>query len=341
MSVSTETRAAIERIVLAAKKIASDASLIDPLVQSTGLSKAGVELALSEHLETDPTSEEIDRLIASATPTSCVHVILSANVFTAALRAIACARAAAPKVSVQLSSREPVFARRLIEAIADPAIFAANHDALDDLDEGEAHVYGRAETIEKIRARVKPTVRVRAHGPGIGVAVVSEKDSIAHAAETIARDVVPFDQRGCLSPRVVFVVGDFSRAEEFAMQLDVSLGTLAKKIPRGAVTSEEAAESARFLETMRFVGSAWSRHDSAVSLSKTCVVPPAGRHVHVAALEKLDAFGEIVKPIESYVTTVGTTDVTIPRFFGHSVRISDFGSMQKPPFDGPVDLRVI
>jgi hypothetical protein len=341
MSASTETRAAIRRIVLAAKKIASDVSIVDPLAQSTGLSRPGVQLALSQHLETDPSDDEIDRLMARATATSQVHVILSANVFTGALRALACARAAAPKVTVQLSSREPVFAQKLIEAIADPAIFIANHDALENLTQGELHVYGRAETIEEVRARVKSEVLVRAHGPGIGIAIVTKKDSIASAAMSIARDVVPFDQRGCLSPRIVFVVGEFSRAEDLSERLGASLTTLGEKIPRGALIADEAAESARFLETMRFVGTANVGRGHVVSLSKTCVVPPAGRHVHVASIETADAFVEIVKPIASYVTAVGTSDVTIGRFFSHSVRISDFGKMQKPPFDGPVDLREI
>jgi len=170
---------------------------------------------------------------------------------------------------------------------------------------------------------------------------VSKEDSIASAADGIARDVVPFDQRGCLSPRVVFVIGDFSRAEDLSERLDASLAVLGQKIPRGALTSDEAAESARFLETMRFVGTASVGRDHAVTLSKTCVVPPPGRHVHVASIESRDAFAEIVRPIASYVAALGTSDVTIGRIFSHSVRISDFGRMQKPPFDGPVDLREI
>jgi hypothetical protein len=338
MSAATD---ALRKIVLAAKKIADDPSLVDPLVQSTGLSKEGVELALAQHLETDPSDEELVALIDKAKPTSHVHVVLSANVFTGALRAIACARAAAPKVSVQLSSRESVFARKLIETIADPGIFTVDRGDVEKISEGEIHVYGRAETIENVRARVKPGVLVRAHGPGIGVAVVLQSDRMGEVATAIARDVVPFDQRGCLSPRIVFVVGDFSRAEDLSERLGAALALLGRKIPRGALTSEEAAESARFLETMRFVGTAHVGRDDAVTLSKTCVVPPPGRHVHVASIESSEAFSEIVKPISGYVAAVGCSDCTIARFFSHSVRISDFGKMQKPPFDGPVDLRAV
>lgn len=334
-----EKFAAVSLIVEAARDVVADRSLRDALIESTGLSREGVAFALSEHLETAPSNEEIYALVDRAKATNHVHVILSANVFTGALRAIACARAAAPKVSVQLSSREPVFAQRLIDAIADPAIFTADQSIIEKLTEGEIHVYGRAETIEKIRARAKSGVLVRAHGPGIGIAVVSKKDSIAEVADAIAHDVVPFDQRGCLSPRIVFVIGDFSRAENLAERLGASMATLGKKIPRGALTIDEAAESARFLETMRFVGTASIGPGYAITLSKTCVVPPAGRHVHIASIEDLEALSEIVKPISNYVTAVGTRELTIDLFFSHYVRICEIGKMQKPAFDGPVDLR--
>ena len=332
-------RAAVARIVSAARAIAEDASVIEPLAHTTGLSSQGVELALREHLETHPSDAEIATLVDRAKLTTHVHVILSANVFTGALRAIACARAAAPTVSVRSSSREPIFAQRLIATIADPAIFSVDDEVLEDLRGGEIHVYGRAETIAKVRARAGKDVVVRAHGPGIGVAYVSESDSLEAAADAIARDVVPFDQRGCLSPRVVFIVGDFSRAEEFATRLGGALAALEEKIPRGEMSDDEIAESSQYLESMRFAGTAVAGRRYAVGVSTMLVVPPPGRNVHVAAIASADALAEIVGPIASYITAVGTGDLTIRSSFGPFVRISPLGEMQKPPFDGPVDLR--
>jgi hypothetical protein len=334
-------KAAVARIVSAAKEVAEDDSLRLPLAMTTGLSREGVKLALEEHLETHPSDAEIDALIARAHPTSRVHVILSANIFTGALRAIAWARAAAPIVSVQSSSREPVFAKALVAAIADPSIFMADQEALGDLREGEIHVYGRAATIAKVQRRANVGVVVRGHGPGIGVAHVAASDSLDDAALAIARDVVPFDQRGCLSPRIVFVVGDMRRAEEFSGCLCETLGVLGKQIPRGDLSEDEAVESARYVESMRFCGSAASGRGYRVGISKTIVLPPVGRHVHIASIESDDALAEIAKPIASYVTAVGSSDIAIARYFSQFVRVSALGQMQRPPFDGPVDLRVL
>jgi hypothetical protein len=163
---------------------------------------------------------------------------------------------------------------------------------------------------------------------------------LADAASAIARDVVVFDQRGCLSPRVVFVVGDMRRAEEFSECLCEALGALGKQIPRGDLSEDEAAASARYVESMRFVGKAASGRGYRVGISKTLIVPPVGRHVHIACIENDDALADIIKPIASYVTAVGSSDSAIARYFSQFVRISALGQMQKPPFDGPVDLRI-
>jgi hypothetical protein len=63
--------------------------------------------------------------------------------------------------------------------------------------------------------------------------------------------------------------------------------------------------------------------------------------VHITPIESAAALGEILEPIASYVTAVGSSDLTIARFFSHSVRVSAIGKMQKPLFDGPVDLRLL
>ncbi len=120
-------RADVARVVEAARKVAGDRGrLVEELVASTGLTRQGVELAFARHLELEPTDAEIDALAASAGAAKHVVVILSANVFVAALRAIAIARAASPSVVVRPSRREPHFARALVEAAADPGLTLAN-----------------------------------------------------------------------------------------------------------------------------------------------------------------------------------------------------------------------
>ncbi len=331
--------ARVAHVVMAACAVAREAALVPALVRSTGLSPEGVALALRAHLELAPSASEVARLIARAMPAPHVHVVLSANVFVGALRAIACAVAAAPKVTVQTSSREPTFADALLTAITSPAISKVDREIVSRMTIGEIHVYGRSETIAAVRASALPGVVVRAHGPGFGIACIAGSDDLAIAATALASDVVVFDQRGCLSPRVAFVVGDAARASAFAKALASALETWATHVPRGALASDEVAEAARYVETMRFAGEAFVGPSSVVGMSDTFVLPPTGRHVHVVAVARGADVATALGDALPFVTTAGTNDGEIAASFPSAVRIAALGEMQKPPFDGPVDLR--
>jgi hypothetical protein len=339
--------ASVMRLVLVARELLCDDELADALALSTGLSREGVELALTEHLEVSPSHAEVKRLVLAAGTADVVHVVLASNVFTAALRAIAVARAAAPHVRVASSSREPVFARALVERASDPGLSVVeSFDAESLADDGhvrsEVHVYGRDETIAEIRSHAPPHVRVRGHGTGLGLACVAG-DDLDSAASAVARDVVPFDQRGCLSPRVVLFVGSDARAEAFCALLDRSLESMEQHVPRGVLDSEESAAVARYLVTMDYAGRVWRGSAHLVGLAARGAplwVPPAGRHVHVAVVAHVAEARALISKVQHFITAVGTDSMSIGKeLASHPVRLSALGQMQKPPFDGPVDLR--
>src|SRR5262249_25486731 len=144
--------------------------LLGELARSTGLSVEGVALALERSLEWDASPEEIDALPAHAKEEPLVAVILSANVFVGALRALALARAASSRVIVRPSRRDPFFARPLVAAATDPVFVLDDAFDVATIPEGEIHVYGKDETIAAVRAKARPSVRVRGHGAGFGVA---------------------------------------------------------------------------------------------------------------------------------------------------------------------------
>src|SRR5215470_10824431 len=116
------TRTEVERIadvkhlVDAARAVVRDrAAIAGEIARATGLSTEGVELGFTKHVEIDPTDDDLASLVRAAGSAKHVAVILSANVFVAALRAIALARAASPSVVVRPSRREPHFARAIID----------------------------------------------------------------------------------------------------------------------------------------------------------------------------------------------------------------------------------
>lgn len=345
------TAARLRALVDAAARIAQRArrpgdALVTELVGTTGLSAEGVRLALERHLEVDTTDQQLAALIARATPAREVHVILSANVFTAALRAVVLARAAAPRVVVRPSSREPVFARALVEAAGDPAIVVIDDVALEGVREGgEVHVYGRDATIADVRARVAPGVRVRGHGAGMGAAIVMEAAELGAAASALVDDMVAFDQRGCLSPRATFVMGGADRAAAFAERLREALDARAATIPIGALSSEERAAARVWEDTMAFAGEVSRGAGGAVGLADRLVLPPPGRNMVVMAASEPAAIAVALAPVARAVVTVGLApdaanvsrdlDALLPPH----ARITDLGAMQRPPLDGPVDRR--
>jgi len=313
------------RVISAARALDKDA-LVPLLTQSTGLSREGVLLALEHHLETSPSEEEIATFLSAAHESSRVTVILSRVVFAGALRAIAWAAAIAPRVVVRPSHREPHFARALVSAIDDASITLDETVDVSSITEGEIHIYGGDDAIARVRSQAR--VPVRAHGPGMGVAIVGEGADLDRAADAIASDVVPFDQRGCLSPRVVVAMGN---AEAFANAL---VGSLNKaEIPRGTLSPEERAEAKRYTEACRFLGTAYEGRDSMVGVSDELVIPPPGRHVHVVRDPTLLA------RVANAITAVGVSDDALARFAPAHARISHLGKMQHPPLDGPVDRR--
>jgi hypothetical protein len=321
------------------------------MVRQGPLSAQGVDLALREYLELDPSPSEQAALIDAASEADYVHVLLSANVFVGALRALALAVAAAPRVTVRMSRRESVFARELLRAIDEPdfgePVRYAETPSFELANElrCELHLYGHDATLAQVAATLPESVRVRAHGAGMGIAVVGLTAELGDAAEAIATSVIPFDQRGCLSPRVVLVEGEQQRATTVAYQLASSLARGAQRVPIGTLSPEERAEATRYRDTCRMVGDLFEAGGGCVGLtSGTLWVPPVGRNVHVVSCEP-SRVAALLSPVRRVVSAVGVVGgeqdalaaavvAVLPR-----ARVSAADRMQKPPLDGPVDRR--
>lgn len=320
--------------------------LVAAVVDSTGLSTEGVELALARSVEVTATHEQLEALVTRAGDAPSVTVVLSANVFVGAFRAIAVARAASSRVVVRPSRRDPAFARAIVEAaneLGDSAIVL--DEALDvaTVEAGEIHVYGRDETIAEVRAKVSAKVRVRGHGSGMGVVWISASADPRAVAPGLAEDVVLFDQRGCLSPRVVLVEGDLDRAVAIAEQLHAELDRFDATVPRGPVPADERAAAGRYLSTMTIACRTFesARHGIGVAPpGAPILLPPPYRHVHVGACISRSEASKLIAPLAKGIVTLGTDDAAAGREIAPPwARLSEIGAMQRPPLDGPVDLR--
>lgn len=326
------------------------------LLASSGLSREGLELALTQHLEADASATDRARLFAWALdgrapgepPSGRCHVVLSSNVVTGAFRAIVLGLLSAPEVLVKPSRREPAFPTLLVREIG-PLLASGSLALVDSLAAvagDRVHAYGNDASLDAIERSLLPGVHFRGHGSGFGVAVIDETADIDAAASTLARDVVAFDQRGCLSPRVALVLGGPARARSVALALHQALTDLGQKIPRGELDTGTATELASFRQTMQALGELWEERDHLVAFDDAAtelVLPPAARAVAVLACSDLSAAARMLEPVSRWITTLGLAssrdgaafDALRPR----GARVAMLGAMQAPPLDGPVDER--
>ncbi len=316
-----------------------------------GLSIQGIELALRRHLEVNPSDLDIQTLVASAGDAPRVQVVLSANVFVGALRAMALAVAAAPEVVVRPSSREPSFCQALVDAMEDACVASsiAITDVLETSIDDEVHLYGRDETMRVICHELPRDQRVRAHGTGLGVVAVGSDANWFATARAVAMDVVPFDQRGCLSPRVVLLHGSLADAKLFAKALTHELLEWESKVPIGSIEPGERAALVRYKDTMSAVGDVLEASTSVIGYvegARTLLLPPPGRHVHIAACRDAREAKALIGPWERFVVALGEAECSDPfvstlEGFLPKARIGPVGQMQCPALDGPVDRRQV
>ena len=324
----------------------------------TGLSIAGVREAIEQVLEVDATDDELDAFVARAHAegdATSIAVVLSANVFTASLRAIGWALARSPRVVVRASRRGQLFPTvlasaapgtfELAKATDDPAGDVAA--LLADLPRDAAlHVYGGAAAIESVRAaaRARPDVALELHGPGFGV-IVGDAAHLASAADAIARDVALFDQRGCLSPRLVIALGSAREASTACDALHAALTRIGERIPRGTASAHEAGALRLARETAAFHGRALEgAHHLVLDLGDAPDAPigPTFRALPVIAVrdapEALRRLTHVAPALTVIATPPSTLDPTQIATLPPHTRLVPLGTMQRPPLSiGPVD----
>ena len=329
-------------------------ALCERLVSSTGLSPSGVEWALDGCLELQPTADELASLAGSVRPSERAHVILPANVFVAAHRALALALAAAPRVFVKPSRRDPA----LVEALSReaPQLFERVSE-LEVRAGDQVWAYGSDTTLDALRATLPAGAILHVHGSGFGVAVVDFAGTHApdpaaqrRVALAIAEDTACFDQRGCLSPRLVLALGGSERVARFGVLLAECLVELEKRLPRGRLAEGELAEARWYRECAACFGTLHDTGRGAVNLGLDLVdlsgqtalpidIPPPGRHLELLAVSRLEP---ALSGLRRWVTAVGCSDEALEGRVRHVLpraRVGPVGSMQRPPFDGPVDRR--
>jgi hypothetical protein len=104
---------------------------------------------------------------------------------------------------------------------------------------------GSDEALAAIRQKLPPAVRFLGHGSKVSFGYITREalERQAHdVAERAAADVTAWNQRGCLSPHVIYVAeSGGGTGEEFANLLAGKLEALEKTHPRGPLSAGDAA----------------------------------------------------------------------------------------------------
>lgn len=344
-------RARLSELLRAARRLADANDALGReararLPRSSGLSAENVEWALSHALETRPSEAELEQLVHSVESSARSHVLLSANVFVAAHRAIALALAASPVVFVRPSRREPDMTELLAEAA--PGLFQRVEE-LTPAPGDQLFAFGRSETLDAVATRLPAGVAFHAHGPGFGVGVVSasfvhDAHAELHLARQLAIDISAFDQRGCLSPRLLLVEGARSRAIELARVIANALEARERVVPRGELAAFELAEVTRYRDTLSYSGELFAAGSGYVGVAAPDApleLAPVGRNLHVLSVEDASA---LLRPAAHAITSFAHAGSPNERALLNAAlpeaRPAQFGAMQTPRFDGPVDRRV-
>lgn len=341
-------RLRVEALLVAARRVFGPGrapALLEALAAESGLHVGNVRWALDHALELSPSEAELDALVGRAPPRTAVLVVLAANVFVAPLRALAWALAQSARVVVRTSRRAPTFTRALVEAapLLSLELVDTTDDPAADLDSSLAslgpgsalHVYGSSATIASASLlAARRGVAAELHGPGFGAVVDHARTLVLHA-DAIARDVVAFDQAGCLSPRVVIALGDVAPVME---ALHFELSRLGASTPRRTLDPADAAALARARDAAIFAGSALEGSEHVLlALPEPTLAPAARALVVTGAADVADAIVRLGR-LGPELASVGTSLPEVARAFAH-VRVAPLGRMQTPPLDGPVDRR--
>ncbi len=213
---------------------------------------------------------------------------------------------------------------------------------------------GSDAALAAIRKRVPPRARFLGYGHKVSFSYLTKRALAAVTGTRLvgatARDIIAWDQLGCLSPHVIYIEDAAGRtAEEFAAKLAEELERREATEPRAAVPTTVAATIAnrRAFYEVRAAHSPDTRHWSSAKSTAWTVVFEADpqfqlsclhRFIYVKSVPSSEALRHGADAIRHAVSTVGlgATDDEVPGLAAEfarwgASRICPAGQMQNPP----------
>jgi hypothetical protein len=208
-------------------------------------------------------------------------------------------------------------------------------------------------SVAALRGLVPPGARFLAHGHKVSFGLVGSEHRNGATAAEAAQDVAAHDQRGCLSPHLLYVEGSLGEAEEFAGRLYEALRRMEASLPSGERSVGE-------LSSLQQSRALWELQGAHLWPSDPAQAPPTVVLLQDSSLE-LSPLGRavLVKPIAhlEHLALDPATALSLQAFAGHiqtiglamdeprrsrvaevltgllrPARLCSLGQMQQPPW---------
>lgn len=216
----------------------------------------------------------------------------------------------------------------------------------DWLDQADAViVFGRDETVEHFRKKVRADQRFLPHAHRLSFGVVFDDPDFSSVADA-AKSASLYNQQGCLSPHLYYV--DPKIAREYAQRLAAAMGEFEKNDPRGPVSLPEQSDIVALRRDFAFRASlspdgedAPALWESADSTAWTVLYDPEPQFMasclnRVVYVKPLPAdLPKAVLRVYKHLSTIGihpaTPENAAKVVLTGASRICPIGKMQFPP----------
>jgi hypothetical protein len=344
----------------------------EALAESTGLSPPMVAWGVRTTLATiEPSTLHALADEAHGTggdPISSLSIVLAGNLFTAAARAVVVPLLLGIPVTVKASSRETLFPTMLRDALRQ--VDAELGDAIDlvvfaggDVEREAAliegtevtAVYGADSTVDAMKQR-HPNASLIAHGHGVSATYCGPEalleDHIQETIANIALDICAYDQRGCLSPQIIYAAANsepslLAFAERLATE---GLNPLAYELPRGPLPIDVGAAQAQWRGIAEVEGALVVGNTYGIAIRPPQPVrwSPGYRNVTLApvrdrteAVRAMEPFGPSLKCVGADPISIASLRAELDRNEALTAYVCPLGTMQTPPLDAPADGKPI
>jgi hypothetical protein len=207
--------------------------------------------------------------------------------------------------------------------------------------------YGSDASIEALRARLPATARFVSYHHRVGFAVVGRQalagDQLPRTARQLAGAVALFEQRGCVSPHVVFVEArDEEEVESFAVEVAHAFEELEGSWPGPALDAHDGAALQQLRKTAELRaatggGAVWHGGSEAtwtvvherrdVEWGASCFA----RAVRVRGVERLAEVAEQLGPLGDHLQTIGYAGISSDELEGFAAAMGSLGASRVVP----------